>query len=85
MYWPYLGFVREYKKIPVLANFWLSAISELSLLDHYCKDDNLTPSYRCYHVLFIWFSKPVQENSCFEHFLTECYLWAEELSPSYPC
>ena len=26
------------------------AISELSLLDHYCRDDTQTPSYRCYPI-----------------------------------
>ena len=59
-------------------------ISELSLLDHYSRGDNLTPSYRCYPSLSIRFTKPVQENSSFDQFLTKCYLRAEDLSPNYP-
>ena len=61
------------------------AISELSLLYHYGKDDSLAPSYPCYPILLIWFWEPVKENSCFHQFLTKCYLQAEELSPSYLC
>ena len=35
------------------------AISELSLLDHYCRGDTLTPSFRGYPILLIWFSEAV--------------------------
>ena len=82
---------NPYRNVRVLTNFhWVlspswEGISELSLLDHYCRGDILTPSCPWYPILFIWFSKTVPEKSCLDQFLTECYLRSEELSPSYPC
>ena len=64
---------------------WMWNEHELSLLYHYCRGDTLTPSYRCYPILWALFSEPVEKSSCFDQVLTKCYLRAEELSLSYPC